>query len=162
MSEQSERGLMFDEATARRLLAMLRSVERGGRPTSPSKSRNGEPVYQGLRYRVAANNGDGAYTVRLQRWGPDATPPVFVDIDDEDNPYFELDLDAYDARGHATRGVGDVVQGWPVWYDEDWYIVLDGGFRPQGPVEYQVLQAQGTGANAREVWDWVRMHNDPT
>ena len=158
--------MLLSRAVIERIAAAVRAVEAmapgGGGPEG--KRRKPRP-YQQAWYRVVSNEGDGAYTARLQQWdanldaeGEDPEASGFVDIDDPDHPEYGLDQYAFHARGLCHYPADAVVPGWRLWFDDEWYVVLDGGWRPASPAEYKVLQVQGTDDNAREVWDYVRLH----
>ncbi|HUX16674.1 MAG TPA: hypothetical protein VMW52_09395 [Phycisphaerae bacterium] len=150
----------LSESAARRIAAAVRTIEdRPAGPEGPHSTRRPIP-YRRRWYRVVSNEGLGAYTARLQRWDEKASPPALIDCDDEADPEYGLDQDAWEAHGSVTLATGDKVAGWHLSADGEQILLIDRGTRPAGAAQYKILQTHGTGADAREVWDWARLHDD--
>jgi hypothetical protein len=125
----AEEAYGFDKVDARRILKATERVERtlvghSGGGNGPGR---GFPVYKKKWYRIVSNAGGGAYTARLQEWIPDApgVPAHLSDISDAHHPEYNLNQAAWDCRGYAGAAVNARVQGWKVWVNGEWYLVLD-------------------------------------
>jgi hypothetical protein len=125
-------GYELSEAAVRKLAEIVRAYSAGrlGTRTAPPASPRRDAPYTPEFYRLAVNAGDGAYTLRKQEWDADADE--MIDLADEFDGDYDLDIDGFDYQGRADGvagavGVGQIVPGWRLFIDDAWITLVDVG-----------------------------------
>lgn len=132
-------GYELSETAVRKLAEIVRAYNAGKltvRQAPPARTRRDMP-YTPAVYRLATNAGDGAYTLRKQEWDADAEE--MIDVPDQYDPDYNLDIDGFDYRGRAdgvagAAGTGQIVRGWKIWHVDDWITLVDVGDESVFPI----------------------------
>jgi len=108
----------------RRLAGVVRWVERrmARRDLRRGPSGYRGPPYKKHWYRIATNDGDGAYTVVMQQWSDETA--ALADLAETSHHRYGS-LAARDLRGAADGLISQIVPGWEVWTGAQWQRLID-------------------------------------
>jgi len=120
-----EQAYLLAQQEIARLKRVVEIVE--GRVTTLEQPRRntriGYPIYRKTWWRIVTNEGAGEYTCRKKEW--DTSTKALIDITDEDDPDYNIDVTGYDARGRDSYTVGADVEGWYIYTGGDYVLLLE-------------------------------------
>ncbi len=110
---------------ARRTAEAVRKVLNPPVDTSSIPRRRRTVPHYKRWFRIVTNEGAGDYTVRLQEW--DKSAGELADVSDQDHPEYNKNQDAFDSHGRPFGVINDIVEGWMIYVDDEWIIIINLG-----------------------------------